>query len=99
MMPLPRSIDACPFVLGAPVGPRPLEDLKVHVLGIVRARLLVPVTLPGPRTIENLDVPVMAAYDSGPVPTVEHRDGRSLQPTRTSARSRVIRGPALTREF
>ena len=91
LMPLPRSIHARPFVLGAPVGPRPLEDLKVHVLGSVRARLLVPVAPPGTRPIEDLNVPVMAAYDSGPAPTVGHRGGRSLQPTRASARSRDIR--------
>ena len=52
-MPVLGRSRARSFVLGAPVGPRPLEDLEVPVLSSTRARLRVPGALVGPRPLEH----------------------------------------------
>ena len=59
---------ARPFVLGAPVGPRPLEDLEVPVLSSTRARLRVPGAPVGPRPLEHGQVAALCRICTEVVP-------------------------------
>ena len=56
-MPVFGIIRARRFVLGAAVGPRPLEDLEVPFL-CISARAFVPGAPVGPRPLEDLEMPV-----------------------------------------
>ena len=53
----PISAAARAFVLGALVGARLLEDLKVRILGITRALYFVPGVPVGPRPLQHREVP------------------------------------------
>ena len=57
-MPVLGIIRARRFVLGAAVGPRPLQDLEVPFLGSISARAFVPGAPVGPRPLEDLGMPV-----------------------------------------
>ena len=47
------------FVLEAPFGAPPMEDLEVHVLGSCCARQIPPGVLYRPRPLEDFEVPVV----------------------------------------
>ena len=76
-MPVLGSCRARLPVSGAPVGPRPLEDLEVPVKGSVRARACVPGAPVGARPLEDLEVPALSGVIAQEPP--ERRPRRSFK--------------------
>ena len=75
-VPVFGRLRARPFVLGAPVGPRPLEDLEVPVLSSTRARLRVPGAPLGPRPLEHGQVAALCSIRTEVVPELLTAAGR-----------------------
>ena len=69
------STRARPFVPGAPLGPRPLEDLEVPVRGSLCARHFVPGAPVGPRPLKDLEVPECCSLleSEGPAILIEQK--------------------------
>ena len=75
---------------GAPLGPRPLEDLEVPVRGSPRARLFVPEAPVGPRPLEDLKVPAPCSFRARPLVPGAPVGPRPLEDREVPALGRVI---------
>ena len=74
-MPVRGSLCARHFVPGAPMGPRPLEDLEVPVRGSLCESHFVPGAPVGPRPLKDLEVPECCSLleSEGPAILIEQK--------------------------